>query len=264
MIITLDQVVCYFLIFARLLGMLMLAPVFNRKEIFALSKVAFLFWLSGLLIFVVPMAVHPPASPVAMVIAVVMEFMVGAMLGFITDMIVVGLEAAGTLMDTQAGLSVASILDPSSGRSITIISSLLKWVAIVVFLMLDGHHMLLSAVVQSFKLLPIGAPFNIPQAAWYVVGLGGDIFYIAVQLSAPIMLVVFLIDFVFGMLSRVAPQVNVFQLGFQIKPLISLLIFLAIVPGISGSVSSLLERVTDYILHAFYLLQLPPTMGLGG
>ena len=82
------------------------------------------------------------------------------------------------------------------------------------------------------------------------------IFSIGLQVSAPILLVVFLIDFGFGMLSRVAPQVNVFQLGFQIKPLISILIFLTIVPGLLDILYYILEIVSNDLIQTLFLLRL--------
>ena len=81
--------------------------------------------------------------------------------------------------------------------------------------------MILSALVQSFKILPPGIPLSaiqISKGCWYVVSLGSYIFYLGVQLASPVLLIVFLVDFGFGLLNKVAEQVNVFQIGFQIKP----------------------------------------------
>ena len=245
----------FFLVFARIVGMFLTAPVFNQKDIFLLAKVILIFWFSVVLIHHVPMAKHPPDSAFTFVLAAIVEVLIGVLIGFTADILVTGIELAGSLMDTQAGLSVASVLDPSSGRTITLMSLMLKRTAFVIFLLIDGHHFVLSAVTQSFRLLPIGAPVNLGLGALEVVKAGTYIFFLAVQLSAPIILVVFIIDFGFGVLNRVAEQINVFQLGFQVKPTISLLIFMATAPGIVHSIVRIMESVTEQLLKVFHALQ---------
>lgn len=246
----------FFLVFARLVGMFLTAPVFNQKDIFLLAKVILLFWISVVLIHHVPMTKSPPTSAFTFVLAAIVEVLIGVLIGFTADILVAGIELAGSLMDTQAGLSVASLLDPSSGRTITLMSLLLKRTAFILFLIIDGHHLVLSAIVQSFKLLPVGAPVNLALGAMEVLKSGTYIFFLAVQLSAPILLVVFMIDFGFGVLNRVAEQINVFQLGFQVKPTISLIIFMATAPGIVHSVIRIMEFITEKLLKVFHALQM--------
>ena len=255
MIITISQVTVFFLIFARLAGLFQFSPVFNTKEVFVLGKIVLIFWISFTMVFVIPLPLNLPDTGLTFALALVIEVLVGACIGFVSQLLLIGLEFAGSLMDTQAGLSTASILDPSSGRTTTLISKLVHWVAIIVFLMLDGHHMLLGSVFHSFKLIPIGAPVHLEKATELLMSMGTMIFQIALQYSASILLIVFLIDFCFGMLSRVAPQVNVFQLGFQVKPIISIFIFGLIVTGMIESMSGLIQQVTEHTLRLIMLIR---------
>ena len=126
----------------------------------------------------------------------------------------------------------------------------------MMFLQINGHHMVIAMVHKSFSLIPIGVIPNFSLAGKYIANLGTDLFGLALQLSVPILLIVFLVDFSFGMLSRVAPQVNVFQLGFQLKPTISLIIFLAIAPGMIQSIFIMLEDLTEHTIRVLYLMQL--------
>ncbi len=256
MIITLPQVLVFFLIFARIIGLLTQAPVFSRKDTLMMGKITLAIWLSGLLIFVVPLPVHYPANAIAFTLALISEFFIGYLIGFVSYLLVIGLEMAGSLMDTQAGLSVATILDPSSGRNVTIISQLLNLTALIIFLQLNGLHMVLAATVKSFSLIPPGAPVNYTEAVSYVMKLGGYIFEVGVQMAMPIMLVVFMIDFAFGLLNRTAEQINVFQLGFQVKPPISILVLMAMTPGLIGSISAIVEKLMEHTLTLFHVMQL--------
>ena len=93
------------------------------------------------------------------------------------------------------------------------------------------------------------------MATEMLMHLGTNIFAIALQFAAPILFVVFLIDFCFGMLSKIAPQLNVFQLGFQVKPIISIFILLAIVPGLVDGIYALLEQVAGILLKLLLVMQ---------
>ncbi len=255
MIITANQLLAFFLIFARIAGLFQFSPVFNSREIFMLGKVVLVFWIAATMLFVVPITQNLPNAPLTIALALVIEFLIGACIGFTVQLLLIGIELAGSLMDTQAGLSTASMLDPSSGRTTTIISRWITWIAVIVFLLLDGHHMVLSSVFQSFRMIPAGGPVQLDKAAELLMSMGTMIFQIALQYSAPILLIVFLVDFCFGMLSRVAPQINVFQLGFQVKPLISIFIFGLIIVGIIQSFGGLIEQITEYILRLLLVIQ---------
>ena len=157
MIITLNQVVFFSLIFARMSGTLMVAPFFANKTLFSMLKVALLFWMSLLIVFQVTVPENPPNGEMAIFIALVLEFVFGYMIGFITSLIVTSVEFAGTLMDTQAGLSVAAVLDPGSGQNAALLERLLQQVVIIIFLLVDGHHMILSVLANSFEMFPFGS-----------------------------------------------------------------------------------------------------------
>jgi flagellar biosynthetic protein FliR len=251
MVITFDQVIVFFLVFARFAGVFTFAPFLSDRRIMVSAKVALLFWLSGMFIFSVPLPDGLPSALDIVFLSIMAEFMIGVAIGFTADLLLTGIEFAGGLMDAQAGLSVATLLDPSSGINAALFQQFLKWVVVLLFIILNGHHMILSAVASSFKLLPIASPIAFTKGAWFLISLGKDIFEVAVILAAPIILVVFIIDFSFGILNRVAEQINVFQLGFQIKPIISLVIFLGITPSLMTVISDLIEVVLKNILILF-------------
>lgn len=255
MIITQDQIIVFFLIFSRVIAVLLLTPGFSGKEIFSSGKVSLIFWFTLLLIFVVPLPINLPGSPILFFFSIIIEFVIGAMIGFVTQLLIVGIEFGGSLMDTQAGLSVASLLDPSTGQTTSILSRLVRLISVLVFFLINGHHVVLGSIVQSFRAIPITSKLNIFEASRYIVSISVDIFTVALQIAAPILLVVFLIDFGFGLLSRVAPQVNVFQLGFQVKPIISLMVMLTFIPGMVELVYTFLEKSAGDLLRVLFLIR---------
>ncbi|MGA0241501.1 MAG: flagellar biosynthetic protein FliR [Candidatus Marinamargulisbacteria bacterium] len=255
MIISQEQIIIFFLIFARIIAVLLLTPGFSGKEIFSSGKISFIFWFATLLIFVIPLPLSLPNTMVLFFLSINPIVDCCVSIRFITQLLIIGIEFGGSLMDTQAGLSVASLLDPSTGQTTSILSRLLKQIAVLVFFIINGHHVVLGSLVQSFRAIPITSKLNIFEASRYMIMVSVDIFVVAVQIAAPILLVVFLIDFGFGLLSKVAPQVNVFQLGFQVKPIISVFIMLTILPGMIELIYAFLEKSAGDLLRVLSLIR---------
>lgn len=255
MIITLKQLAVFFLVFARISGLFQFAPLFNDRQIISFGKITVIFFTTGIFFFMIPMPMTFPNSPILYLLAIIVEFIIGALIGFTTQILLIGIEMGGSLMDSQAALSAGSQLDPASGRTTTLISKWMRWLAVILFIYINGHHMMLAIVRRSYELIPIATPVRIDLAAKLLATLGIRIFSIALHFALAILLVVFLIDFMFGILSKIAPQVNVFFLGFQVKPTASLLILLLIAPGIVYRITELLKEITEYILRLFLLIQ---------
>lgn len=258
MIFTLAQAEVFLLILARMLGLFFQAPVFNYRIFPMTARVVFALLISYTLWFIIPIPKTLPNNLIFFGISLISEFAIGALMGFVVRLLIAVVEVAGTLMDTQMGLSVGAAMDPQVGTTSTVISKTLRYVAIIIFLSIDGHHMLLSAVHHSFKALPVSQPVYFQNAAPQIVKLGSDLFGIGLQLAAPIILTIFLMDFTFGMISRVAPQVNVFMLGFQIKPLVGVFMIFASLTVFIEKISRLLAGALDEIMKLFYCLALPP------
>lgn len=231
------QIQVFMLILARVLGLMVEVPIFSDRTISKSFKMVFIFTFAFLIWFVAPFNGNLlPRDPLMFQIALVNEFIIGLVLATVVRIIFEGIEAAGDLMGAQMGLSVASMLDPATGAQTTVTAKIFRWTVIMLFFMIDGHHFILTALYRSFDILPMLNSWNIAAGGREIADLGINIFAIAIQLSAPILLVIFLLDFCFGLISRVAPQVNVFQLGFQMKPALGMSVFLLMIP-------LLLERV---------------------
>ena len=232
MILSVLQIEVFFFILARIAGLFLQAPFFSSNRFATPAKIAFAVWLACVLWFVVPVTPLLPTTPVAFLACLINEVVVGFLMGFVCNILFVAIQAAGEIMDMQMGLSVAQALDPVFGSVISIIGRLTFFTALVTFLALDGHHLLLSALHQSFTALPAGhlANFASPDLAQQLIALGSALWMTGIKLAAPIVLLIFLADFTFGIVSRVAPQVNVFMLGFQVKPLLGLFGFTLILP----------------------------------
>jgi flagellar biosynthetic protein FliR len=249
MIISLGQLIVFLLILGRIAGVFIQAPIFSSRSLPFLAKTAIAVWLAMLLWFVVPVNPVLPDSMPAFVLTLVFEVILGFIIGFIVNIIFLAIQSAGEIIDMQMGLSVATSLDPVFGAVISIIGRMIFFIALIIFIIADGHHMVLAAFHQSFTVLPVGKIANLssPNLVMQTISLGSELWLIAIKLSIPVVILIFISDFTFGIVSRVAPQVNVFMLGFQVKPLLGLMGILMGLPFIIKYIYNLISFSTEHL-----------------
>jgi flagellar biosynthetic protein FliR len=257
MIFSVQQLEIFLFILARIAGVFIQAPVFSSRSFPASAKAAFAVWLSMVLWFVTPASPTLPGSMLGFLVLLAAEVAFGFLIGFICNIIFLALQSAGEIIDLQMGLSVASALDPVFGAVISIIGRLSFFFALIVFLALDGHHLVLSAFQQSFSYIPAGkiANFSSPGLVTQLMETSGLLWMIAIKIAAPAILLIFLSDFTFGIVSRVAPQVNVFMLGFQVKPMLGLFGIMATLPFIVRYLEKLVGSIGQEMIRLFTVLK---------
>ncbi|MDD4526539.1 MAG: flagellar biosynthetic protein FliR [Candidatus Margulisbacteria bacterium] len=238
-------------ILARVIGCFILMPFFSERSVSQMIKLMFAFWLSIILFISIPKTVLIPEHYLELIIAFVNEFMLGLFIGLIARLIFYGIQFAGGLMDMQMGLSVAAAFDPATGSQETIISRLLYITSIAVFLMIDGHHLVLTGLFESFNAIPLFSEVAYPMGLQQLGDLGSNMFFIAVTISMPIIIIIFMLDFSLGLLARLAPQVNVFFLGFQIKPMLGAFILLLLIPTMMSKIVVIMDDLAVQIVY-FY------------
>jgi len=188
-------------------------------------KVGLVFGL-GLLIFPVvePLMGAPEFSPVALGLLVASEAILGALAGFVSQLILAAVEFGGAVVTMKMGLAAASIMDPINNSQTTLISKFQNIIALLVFLCLDFHLQFIQAMVESFRLVrPGGLDFS-GGAVPYLMELTSHAFVVGIQISAPILALLIISTVVLGVMSRVFPQLNVFLISFPINIGIGLLV----------------------------------------
>jgi flagellar biosynthetic protein FliR len=255
MVIIEPQIEIFLLILARVAGLFIDAPLFSAKSIPAMVKVCLAIWISAIMWFVVPVRALPDAMP-AFIFALVLQVFIGYIIGFVSSIVLQSAQAAGDVLDLQMGLSVANVLSPTTGAASSITGTFLFLVALIIFLIVDGHHMVLSAIHQSFVMIPIISfiDFSKPDLLLQILDLLRFFWVSTIQLCAPMLLLIFLCDFSFGIVSRVAPQVNVFMLGFQVKPSLGLIGLMLTSPLLVKHMMDLIGQTSNEIAKNLILL----------
>lgn len=220
-------------IFARVIGFIRFAPVLNRKEIPGVVKLAFALILTIILM----MTVHtgPVPSGASLILGLILNVVGGMLVGFIANCIVLAISAAGDMINMQMGLSSAMVLDPTVGTQVSILGNFFGLLAVILFIDVGGLYWLINALHRSFEIFPIYAnaiPMDRLVNKEYLVTITSNVLYIGLQIASPVLLATLGQDLILGIISKTAPQVNVFQLSFLFKPVLGAAILLWIMPVI--------------------------------
>ncbi|MEV0896841.1 flagellar biosynthetic protein FliR [Actinoplanes sp. NPDC049802] len=170
-----------------------------------------------------------------------LQVFIGAGLGFLTALLFAALQAAGDLLDLFGGFTLAMAYDPWSLSQSSIFGRFYNLVALTLLFASDGHQLILRGFLQSFRTLPLNTTFSMETFSRLLVKGIGEMFVAALQIAGPLIAVLFLADVALGLLNRVAPALNAFQLGFPIK------IFLVV--SLSGLAFAMLPAVLDSLVE---------------
>lgn len=232
------QMTAGFLVFARLIGFIRFAPVLNRKEINIYVKLSLAFILTILIVGIL----KPPAPPVNfdLFISVILNIIAGSLIGFIANVILLAIDAGGDMINMQMGLSSATVLDPTTQSQTSILGKELSLFGLIIFLEIGGAYWLFQAILRTFYIFPIYS-VSLPLAQLcnldYLISLTSNVLYMGLQIASPVLLATLGQDIILGVISRTAPQINVFQLSFLFKPVLGAAIMIWILPMLMGIIN---------------------------
>lgn len=222
-----EQIDIFLLILTRIVGMLMIAPVFSDKQVPPIAKAGLSVIISIIIVYSNPlMEVTYQGNILGYGALIIKEVIVGLIIGFVIYMMFQIFFFVGQLISMSSGLSMSNMFDPTVGQQVPVIGLLYNQVAIALFLVTNGHHIIFRGLIHSYILIPIGqGQFNGGILAQMVTMLN-NYFIISLKIAAPIMVTMFILDFALGILARTAPQMNMFVIGFPVKIMASLVMML--------------------------------------
>jgi len=218
----------YLLIVVRISPLLIMAPIWGSPLVPAQVRVFIVLIVAGLLLPVVRGPLPPGIgdSVFLLALAVAQELLLGFLVAYAALLMFAGAQLAGQLVDVQVGFGIANVIDPLSSAQVTLLGQVQYLAALLVFLLLDGHHLLLTGLAATFGPAPLGAPFaaGMGPPLLLVVQRGGRIlFVLAAQIAAPALTALFLTNFALGLVSRMLPQMNIFLVGLPVNVFVGLL-----------------------------------------
>ncbi|HLP17855.1 MAG TPA: flagellar biosynthetic protein FliR [Bacteroidota bacterium] len=231
-----SQFVVWFLIFIRVMTMFGFAPVLSHGSVPAMTKVGL-----SILISYILFTAHG-ASPFtdvsaqltlgSLVIFVVREVIVGLAIGYALTIVLAGIQFAGYLISSDMGLAMANIFNPDLNEQVPVLSQLMNIIAMLVFLLIDGHLFLIESLKASFDVIPLASVSGIFSQGFIqmMIQITASVFVIAIKIAAPVMAAMFLTTIGLGILSRIVPQMQVFVFSMGLKVGVGLLMLTGTVP----------------------------------
>lgn len=237
----------YLLILVRVIGILAATPFFGSRNIPAMLKVG----LAGLTSFFLLPTVQAPQEVLTAGLGetagfIITEMLIGFAMGFILSLFFMVVQMAGQMMDVPMGFSMVNVLDPLQGQQVPILGQFQYVIAIVTFLTINGHHLILKALTDSFDLIPLGGWSYWPGFVEICTTAFSSAFTLGFQIALPVVATLLLVDIALGLIARTVPQMNVFILGFPLKIGIGLFLVLLLLPVYVVILQNLFSPSSDF------------------
>ena len=244
---------------ARILGLFASAPIFSNRGVPARVRLAIGLGVAiALLPVMPPMPDVPPSSGVGLAIFG-QQIFIGIAVGFMIRIVFAAVDMAGALIGMQMGLSFAIFFDPDAGGQTAVLSDFLNLIATLLFVAVNGHLLMIEALVRSFEWLPVGTEIVRAEGWGYIARAGLTVFAAGLLLSLPVIGVLLVANIALGVLTRAAPQLNLFAVGFPVTLTAGFIGVLLIMTNFAPVLQTLFERGFDEIGRMLEALApLPP------
>ncbi len=240
----------FMLIMMRMNAMIIVAPFFSSGVI--------PFRIKALLSFLITLVIFPmvaskgydlPDTMGPYVLLIIQEIAIGLFLGFLVAVIFAAFQLSGQYFAVQIGFGINEVLDPLGQISVPLIGQLKNLIGLLVFLAIEGHHMMIHAVYRSYELAPVmnlSREMSMSLTRYLTYSFSG-MFVVALKIALPVVGTVFLVSVSLGILAKVAPQMNIMMLGFPFKIIVAFSILLLITPLVVRIMHVSLERTFTFI-----------------
>jgi flagellar biosynthetic protein FliR len=208
----------FLMVLVRASGLFVFAPIYSQRSVATPIKAGIAILLAGIVMMTLDTtAVPQTGSLVSLVEVLFKELLVGVIIGFVFALLIMAAQGGGAIVGYQVGLAIANELDPITQQQASIIGAFWTVMATLIFLALQGHHMVLEALHQSYEIMPPGQIRLEGPAGEMMIRLTGYVFIIGLKIAAPVMVTLFLVDVALGTLAKMMPTMNVFFVGFPVK-----------------------------------------------
>lgn len=247
--ITIDLILSVFLVFVRVSGVVMTAPFFSHRAFPVQIRLYFSILTSVMLFYVIPAEeafVRAGDGAITVLVAIVMELLVGIALGLVGQLIYAGVEMAGSFISLNTGLSFASMMDSSTQSQSPLVSNILGMIAIIIFLAIEGDKVYITALAKSYQIVP-AVHHNVYLAGPYMLEVATYLFVIGVQLTSPFLVAIFIMDVALAIFARIMPQANLMFIALPIKMGIGVAVFMLVLPYLPTAFDIIFQNMFQFL-----------------
>ena len=237
----------YFYPFARIAGCLGVMPLLGSKLVPRQIRILLSVFITLIIAPLLPPMPNVEPMSLASFIIIFEQMLIGIVLGFMVEIVTQVFVLAGQLIAMQTGLGIATTVDPAQGVSVVVVSQWFLFLISLTFLALNGHLVVIEVVVESFYTMPIGGGAWTADDYGRMVRWGGWMFASALVIALPALTSLLIVNFAFGVMTRAAPQLNIFSLGFPVTMLVGLAIIWLTIGHLGESFHTLLETLFGFL-----------------
>lgn len=220
----------YVLVLARIAGLVMAAPLLGHLLVPRRARIGLAVVMAIALAPTVAGAATPATSIAELAGRAVVETVIGLTIGFVAQLVFAGVQLGGQMAGIEIGFGLANLVDPQSNAQSTVVAEWEQLLALLAFLALDAHHLLVGALVESFRIAPITHATIGREVLFAVPAQAAQVFAIGLRIAAPVLIVLLLANATLGVLQRTIPQLNVFVVGFPVNVGVGLVVLGASLP----------------------------------
>lgn len=198
----------------RISAFFMVAPIIGTRMVPQRIRIGLSLLVTMIVVPLLPATGIHISISLNMALIIMQQVLIGALFGFMLQVFFHVFVITGQMIAMQMGLGFASMVDPSNGVSVAVVSQLFVILVTLLFLAMNGHLLMIGIMVESFTQIPIDASFSFASSLWQVANFAGWMFASALVLALPAVTALLIVNLAFGVMTRAAPQLNIFSLGF--------------------------------------------------
>lgn len=249
---TVENMEFYLLVLVRISAFVLAAPFFNYSAVPVRMKVVISMLLSIVVIQMTPVVTLSYTGVIGFSVLVLKETVIGLVLGFMCNVCFYIVTFSGQIMDMQMGLSMANMFDPATNIQVTVTGNIYNYFLMLMLVATNMHYYIIRAITDSFSY------FNIGQAVFrdglkdIMLNFMGNYFLIALRIVLPVFCCMLLIHVILGVLTKAAPQMNMFSIGMQIQVLVGIVLLILLVqtlPMVSDFIFAEMKEVVTQVIH---------------
>lgn len=226
--------------FMRISAMMMAMPAIGTRLVPVRIRIVASMAITLLVIPLIPDVPTVEALSFSGLLISVQQILIGIAMGFVLQMVLGALTITGEAISMGMGLGFATMVDPQNGVSVPVISQFFLIVGTLLFLSLGGHLLLIQLLVESFNTLPIAEIGVTRESFWAIVNFGSQMFVGAVWVGIPAIIAILVLTLAMGVMTRAAPQLNIFSVGFPITIFMGFVILWLVLPTFTDHINRLM------------------------
>lgn len=218
------------------------APVFGMRSVPVKVKVILSLAITSVLVPMLPVPEVDVLSPLAFLI-IAQQILIGIMIGFTVQLVFSAVITGGQIVAMQMGLGFSLMVDPQNGSQSPVLSQFYIVMVTLIYLSINGHLVMLEVLAESFKTMPISAEGLVAKNFMQVVNWGSNIFAGGLAIALPAIASLLVVNIAFGVMTRSAPQLNIFAIGFPITMVLGFALVMVTLPNVAPKSTSLFSEI---------------------